>query len=116
MEGQNRTGIAPRSGLQQEGATSEIDTREEERRQGRSRKGGNTTDHPPFSTAAELHRGFRAQQGLGHAGLGAISPYMQSVQLAAQSVCIDTSGYLSSSAPQQVSSAYRVFRFTAKKD
>ena len=110
MEGQNRTGIAPRSGLQQEGATSEIDTREEERRQGRSRKGGNTTDHPPFSTAAELHRGFRAQQGLGHAGLGAISPYMQSVQLAAQSVCIDTSGYLSCSAPQQVSSAYRVFR------
>ena len=46
-EGRNRTGIAPRSDLQQESATSQIDTREEERRQGRSRKGGNTTDHPP---------------------------------------------------------------------
>ena len=46
-EGRNRTGIDPRSGLQQEGATSEINTREQERRQGRSREGGRTTGRLP---------------------------------------------------------------------
>ncbi len=46
-EDRSRTGIASRSVLQQEGATSEIDTREEERRQGQSREGGEITDHPP---------------------------------------------------------------------